>query len=108
MDEENHLLIILHQPPSPEEDEIRKAILFWQDHEDNGATRNPAASRRWNVISRVMPTSHTLDDQVEAAKTPRDYFEVMKRTNPLLRAARNQLNVLEDARQARPNHASSS
>ena len=43
-----------------------------------------------------------LDDQVEAAKTPRDYFEVMKRTNPLLRAARNQLNVLEDARQARP------
>ncbi|BCU77785.1 hypothetical protein [Luteolibacter sp. LG18] len=104
MDEDNHLLLILHAPPTPDDDELRRAILFWQDHEDEWESHPEEGGREAlrNHLQRYADLAHRLDEQVEAAKTPRDFFEVMKQTNPLLRAARNQLIVLEEARSARP------
>jgi len=104
MDEEDHLVLVLHHPPKPEDDEIRKAIIFWQDHEDEWRSYPEVggldALRRH--LKNYEDVIHRLDDEVEAAKTPRDFFEVMKQTNPLLRAVRNQFSVMEEARRARP------
>ncbi len=104
MDEEGHLLLILHQPPEPEDNEIRKPALFWS---------NPAGE--WKSypeggglaaldahLEAYRRNIHALDSAVESASTPRQYFGVMKRVTPLLRATRNLLAVLQEAREKRP------
>lgn len=104
MDAEGHLLLILHQAPTPEDNEIRKPALFWS---------NPAGE--WKSypeggglaaldahLDAYRRTIHALDETVEAASTPRHFFDVMKRVNPLLRSTRNLLAVLQEAREKRP------
>lgn len=104
MDEDDHLLLILHHPPTPEDDATRKAALFWQDHEDEWRSypEEGGLQALHQHLDRYAKIISRLDDEVDAARTPRDYFEVMKQTNPLVRAVRNQYLVLEEARRARP------
>lgn len=104
MDEDDHLLLILHHPPTSLDDANRKAALFWQDHEDEWRSYPTAGGivalrKHLDCYAEIISR---LDDEVDAAKSPRDYFEVMKQTNPLVRATRNQYLVLEEARKARP------
>ena len=42
------------------------------------------------------------DAAVEAATTPRQYFDVMKHVNPLHRSTRNLMAVMQEAREVRP------
>ena len=104
MDEDDHLLLILHHPPTPEDDAARKAALFWQDHEDEWRSypEDGGIDALRKHLDRYATIISRLDEEVDAAKSPRDYFEVMKQTNPLVRATRNQYLVLEAARKARP------
>ncbi|WP_075090899.1 hypothetical protein [Haloferula sp. BvORR071] len=104
MDEDGHLLLILHQAPEPEDNEIRKAVLLW--NQPTGEWKSTPDGGGLAALDAHMQTYsrniHTLDEQVEAAKTPRQYFDLMKHVTPLLRATRNMLAVMQDAREARP------
>lgn len=103
MDEEGHLLIILHEVPKPEDDELRRAFVLWGNPEGEWKS-SPASGGLSGLDDHLefyQKAIHTLDDDVEAATSPRDYFEVMRRAHPLLRATRNQLAVLEALRKAR-------
>ena len=104
MDEDGHLLLILHQSPEPEDDAIRKPVLFWcqpsgewKSYPEGGglaALDGHLESYRKNI--------HAQDEAVEAAGTPRQYFDVMKHVNPLLRSTRNLMGVMQEAREVRP------
>ena len=104
MDEDGHLLFILHQPPEPEDDEVRKPVLVWG--QPNGEWKSSPEGGGLAALDAHMESYrksiHALDEAVEAAKTPRQYFDVMKHVNPLLRATRNLLAVMQEAREARP------
>ncbi|MEK7952603.1 hypothetical protein [Luteolibacter soli] len=104
MDEDGHLLLILHQPPEPEDDEVRKAVLIWG--QPTGEWKSSPEGGGLAALDAHMEsyakTIHALDTAVEAAKSPRQYFDIMKHVNPLLRATRNMLAVMQEARDARP------
>lgn len=104
MNEDGHLLLLLHQVPRAEDDEVRTAVLVW---------RNPAGE--WKSaplagglggleahLASYRTAIHEVDTDVEAAKSARQYFEVMRRVNPLQRSARNMSLVLQETRQALP------
>lgn len=103
MDEDGHLLLILHHPPEPEDDEVRKPVLLWQ--QPNGDWKSTPDGGGLAALDahmiRYRDNIHALDTQVEAAQTPRQYFEVMKHVTPLLRATRNMLAAMQETREAR-------
>lgn len=104
MDEDGHILLILHQAPEPEDNEIRKAVLLW--NQPTGEWKSFPHGGGLAALEAHMETYrkniHTLDSEVEAANTPRQYFEVMKHVTPLQRATRNMQAVMQEAREARP------
>lgn len=104
MDEEGHLLLILHQAPEPEDNEVRKPVMFW--NQPDGTWKSYPEGGGLAALRAHLDTYqtniHAQDIAVESAKTPRQFFDVMKHVNPLLRATRNLMNVLQSARQARP------
>jgi len=104
MDEDGHLLFILHQPPEPEDDEVRRPVLIWG--QPTGEWKSSPEGGGLAALDAHMESYrksiHALDEAVEAARTPRQYFDIMKHVNPLLRATRNLLAVMQEAREARP------
>jgi hypothetical protein len=104
MDEDGHLLIILHEVPRPEDEELRRPFLVWG--QPDGTWKSMPVTGGFTGLDEHLASFQRairdLDDDVEAAATPRDCFEVVKRAQPLLRATRNLLAVLEAARKARP------
>jgi len=104
MDEDGHLLLILHQAPEPEDNEIRKPVLLW--NQPTGEWKSFPDGGGLAALDAHMETYrkniHVLDGAVEAANTPRQYFDVMKHVTPLLRATRNMQAVMQEAREARP------
>jgi hypothetical protein len=103
MDEEGHLLLILHEPPTPADEEVRKPVLIWVQPDGTAKSNQPASG--WAALDEHLANYrkaiHDLDDAVDVASTPRAAFEVVKRCQPLLRSTRNLLAVLEEARDAR-------
>jgi Mg2+ and Co2+ transporter CorA len=104
MNEDGHLLLILHEAPFAEDDEIRKPVLVWglptgewKSHPCVGGLTALAAH-----LAAYEERINLLDEASEAASTPREYFEVMRHMTPLLRATRNQSIVFQEARAARP------
>jgi hypothetical protein len=104
MVEDGHLLLLLHQLPKAEDDEVRSAMVAW---------RNPAGD--WKSaptgggltgleahLESYRTAIHQLDEEVESAKTARHYFQVMRKMHPLLRSTRNMSEVFQAARQALP------
>jgi len=100
MDEEGHLLIILHQVPEPEHHEQRYPFLLWCNPE--GEWRSSPNSGGLGGLEDHLESYekkiHALDEDVETADSPHDFFKVMKSAHPLLRATRNKLAVLEALR----------
>ena len=77
MDEDGHLLFILHQPPEPEDDEVRKPVLVWG--QPNGEWKSSPEGGGLAALDAHMESYrksiHALDEAVEAAKTPRQYYK---------------------------------
>ncbi|MEO5913837.1 MAG: CorA family divalent cation transporter [Luteolibacter sp.] len=104
IDEDGHLLLLLHQVPRAEDDEVRTAVVFWL---------NPAGEWKSSPVTggftgleahltAYRTAIHKLDDEVESAKTPRQFFEVMRHMHPLQRATRSMLDALQALREALP------
>lgn len=107
MDEDGHLLLILHQVPQASDDEVRTAVLFWRQPE--GTWKSTPQAGGLSALEEHLKTYrekiHALDHDVESAANPTDYFEVMQEVQPVLRSTRHLLDVLQGARQARKEEA---
>lgn len=104
MDEDGHLLLILHQAPEPEDAEVRKPALFWCPPSGEWKS-SPEAGGLAALDAHVETYRRNIlaqDAAVEAATTPRQYFDVMKHVNPLHRSTRNLMAVMQEAREVRP------
>jgi len=102
--EEGHILLLLHQVPKAEDDELRNAMVAWRTPEGEWKS-SPMAGGLSGLdahLTAYRTAVHELDELVEAAKTARQYFDVMRRVTPLQRATRNMAEVLQAARQALP------
>lgn len=103
MDEEGHLLLILHAPPTPEDNEVRQPVVFWRSPE--GEWKSAPAGGGLGGLQAHLAAYRTmvgaLDEAVDHAVTAKEYFAVMRGINPLLRSSRNLLAVMEEARKAR-------
>lgn len=104
MDEDGHLLLILHQAPEPQDAEVRKPVLFWCQPagEWKSSPESGGLSALENHLELYRNSILAQDAAVEAANTPRHYFDVMKHVNPLLRSTRNLMGVMQEAREMRP------
>jgi hypothetical protein len=104
MNEDGHLLLLLHRAPRAEEDEIRQPMVVWRSPE--GEWKSTPISGGLSGLDAHIATYrtaiHQADNDVESAKTPRQFFEVMHLVNPLQRATRHLSEVLQATRQALP------
>ena len=103
MDEEGHLLLILHAVPSASDDEQRTGVLFWRkpDGTWKSAPEPGGLAALQGHLEAYREKIHRLDSEVEKATGPKDYFGIMQEMQPVLRATRHLMEVLQAARQAR-------
>ncbi len=104
MDEDGHLLLLLHAPPTAADDEVRGAVVFWRDPRGAWAShpvRGGLAGLEKHLAS-YREVIHRLDEKVDNAKCAREYFDVMRDMHPMQRATRGLLNVMQAAREVRP------
>lgn len=107
MDEEGHLLLILHAVPQASDDEVRTAALFWQ--KPDGTWKSAPGAGGLGALEEHLKAYrekiHGLDHEVEKAEGPKAYFAIMQEVQPVLRSTRHLLEVLQAARQARRDEA---
>ncbi len=102
---EKNLLLALHAPPKTE-DTVRIGRFFWRSPDGTWKSNDlgsgiAALGRQLDEYGDLVAA---LDRQEENAKTADDYFAVLERLTPLLRAARNQHQVLQEARKECPEY----
>lgn len=104
MKEDGHLLLLLHCAPRPEDDEVRRPFVVWRSPAGTwqSAPTGGGLSALEAHVAAYRTEIHQADTNVEKAKTPRDYFEVMHGVTPLQRATRHLYEVLQAAREALP------
>lgn len=104
MHEEGHLLLVLHAPPSPDSP-AREGQFFWRDAAGNWTPPGTAPSQPGvpQLLTEYEKAIERLQDAEDNASSARDYFELLNRLNPLVRAARNMYATLQDGREAVPN-----
>ena len=104
MDEEGHLLLLLHLLPKAEDDEVRNPMVVWRNPtgEWKSAPTGGGLTGLEAHIASYRTAIHALDEAVESAKTPRQYFDVMRPMHPLQRSTRHLHEVLQATRQALP------
>ena len=100
---EGHLLLVLHSPPEPDQED-RSGRFFWRD--PNGKWESDQFGSGSESVIRHLDGFHErldrLDKQEEDADSSQDYFEVLEALAPLQRAARNLHSVLQEARDQCP------
>ncbi len=99
--EEGHLLLVLHQPPGPD-DRVREGAIFW---------RNPAGEWHFSrggagpgALKRHVQAYGELEGQLahryEQAPDTTALFDLLESITPLTRAARGMHHALQTAREA--------
>lgn len=99
--EGEHLLVVLHQPPGPDDD-TRRGVLFW---------RNPAGE--WQVsqggsgpgallrhVKAYEDLEDRLSEQYESTRDTLGLFGLVESLVPVARSARNMHQTLQAAREA--------
>lgn len=107
MDEEEHLLLILHAVPNAMDDEVRTAALFWRkpDGTWKSAPQPGGLAALEEHLKAYRAKIQGLDNEVESATGPKHYFAIMQEVQPVLRATRHLMEVLQAARAARKDEA---
>jgi Mg2+ and Co2+ transporter CorA len=98
-----HLLLVLHAPPGADPD-VREGQIYWRDPTGkwtpSGASPSqPGVGELLTAYEKALDAMQAAED---AAKTARDYFDLLNRLNPMVRTARNLHQTLQDAREAEP------
>ena len=100
---DGHLLLVLHAPPQPNENQ-RHGRFFWRDpgaqwvSKERGTGVN-ALNKHLDDYARIIAD---LDQLEEKATTASEYFAIIEKLSPVERAARNLHRVLQEARQQCP------
>lgn len=100
--EEDHLLIILHAPPHPDQ-ETREARAFWRA--PDGTWKSNFGKGPTGLSEHIAEFNALLDEADKSsleATNASDYFEVIEKVTPLYRAARNMHRALQQAREYVP------
>lgn len=103
MQHEDHLLLVLHAPPKPDDDH-RVGRFFWR-RPDGQWTSKDLGSGTQALLRHLEEYEELivrLDDQQEAATTSDEYFGVLSKLAPIHRTARNLHAVLQEARRLCP------
>lgn len=100
LEEEGHLVLVLHAPPGAD-DVGRRGRFFWRD--SAGIWRAAPKGERVSNLNEHLNDYRTAIEQLEqdedAARQARDYFELLDRLAPLARATRNMYDALQQARE---------
>lgn len=101
MVDDGHLLLVLHQPPGPD-DTTRTGRFLWRDakgtwRSSDGGSGIAAVHKHLDEYARVLEKYDSLE---EAAASAEHYLALLEGASPIVRAARNMLQVFEEARKA--------
>ncbi|HVK08337.1 MAG TPA: hypothetical protein VM597_06120 [Gemmataceae bacterium] len=100
---DGHLLLILHEPPTPGVAE-RSARAFWRnpagDWTSKGPGDGPHALKRH--VAEFAERVEALEARWQSAGAAADYFELLRELAPLHRTTRNLHAVLQEARELVP------
>lgn len=101
---DGHLLLLLHEPPKAEDAETRRAVVIWCDAENHwlSAPHEGGLLELERHINRYRHAIHGLDRELADAHNARQFFDVIRHTHPLQRATLSLLQVMQAAREARP------
>jgi hypothetical protein len=104
MQADGHLLLILHGPPGADPD-VREGRVYWRDPTGKWTPSgtSPAQPGVGDLLTSFEKALDQLQVAEDAAKSARDYFDLLNRLNPMVRTARNLHQALQDAREAEPN-----
>ena len=103
MEADGQLLLILHALPEPDETQ-RRGRIFWLDaektwHSSDSGAGVLAINKHLNEYSDALDRYEELENRAQVAE---DYLTLLEGLAPLVRSARNMLQVFEDARKAVP------
>jgi hypothetical protein len=104
MEADGHLLLVLHAPPSPDV-QTRDGRFYWRDATGVWTPAGTAPSQPGvgQLLAEYEKSIELLQQAEDDAVTARQYFELLNRLNPLVRAARHLHETLQEAREAVPN-----
>ncbi len=97
------VLLVLHDAPKPDEND-RRGVLFWRDDAgqwkgSNGIAGPTGLAKHLDEYAKKLDAFDLLEAQAETAN---DYLPLLDGLAPIVRSARNQLQVFEDARREVP------
>ncbi len=99
--EENHLLIILRDLPSDPDDQKEHKIFLINSQLDvfcNGAPKGE--DEMYKLLDSFQVELDTLEDELDDAKTIKQYFNVQEKLLPICRVIKSQAKTLQEARKA--------
>lgn len=104
MQADGHLLVILHAPPRDDGRE-REGRFFWRDPSGKWTPTgsSPSQPGLGEFLAQYERAIDGLQRDEDAAKTARDYFNLLNRLQPMVRTTRNLHGTLQEAREANPN-----
>ncbi|MBX9952688.1 MAG: hypothetical protein K2Y39_26170 [Candidatus Obscuribacterales bacterium] len=99
MSANGHLLLVLHEPPGPNDRE-RVARLIWRSPDGNWKWTSDGTSTHLlkKHISSFVVCVEQLESQLQSASCASDYFDLLQAITPLHRTSRNLHATLQSAR----------
>jgi Mg2+ and Co2+ transporter CorA len=103
MQADGHLLLVLHEPPGPDDDQ-RVGRFFWRDAEGSWKSNSLGTGTQAlrTHLAEFAARIDKLEEQVEHAASAEDYFQVLQAIAPLHRTIRNLHVALQQAREMLP------
>jgi hypothetical protein len=102
MHHDGQLLILAHQVPMPGEI-ARRGLLFWYDTQQWRASNgDPGTVAVQLLLDKYLKQIEAYDQQESKAQRAEEYLPLLEGLAPLVRAARNLYEVLQDARKTAP------
>jgi len=97
---DGHLLLILHEPPKPDELQ-RRGRYFWRSPEGSWQSNNLGAgiTALKKHLGAYRDALEKLDRDEQRAELADEYFQLLREIAPLHRAARNLYDTLQQARE---------
>jgi hypothetical protein len=98
--EDGHLLLVLHAPPGAD-DTYRRGRFFWRDRNGNwsAAPKSEHIANLDQHLNEYRTAIEKLEQDEDAARDARDYFDLLDRLAPLTRSTRNMYETLQEARE---------
>ena len=100
---DGHLLLVLHAPPKPDENQ-RHGRFFWRDPQGQWTSkeRGTGINGLNRHLDEYQDVINSLDRLEEQATTAHEYFAILEQLSPVHRATTNLHNVLQVARKECP------